>query len=385
MKITDVRTLRLRAPLTVHGQVRSRTGVRTHRYALLVEVHTDEGVTGMGSCSGNGVLLETIVARVLKPLLVGMDPLAIDEVWRKGYFGAGIRAFGSRGVGVVALSGVDTALWDIRGKVEGAPLYELLGGKRRDRVEVYATALYPEETAASVEKAETLARQGFHGIKIKVGFDLDRDIERVAAVRSALGADFPLMTDANMGYDLDAALAAASAFEKLGVGWLEEPLFLEDVAGHAQLKARTGVPVALGENLHTRFAFESFMAQDAVDVLQPDVARAGGVSEVRAIAADAARRGLPLSLHTYGDGVALAASLHLAAALDVMAVMEFEYNENPLRSRLLRDRLEPDNGFLRPPDAPGLGVALDPEAVEAYRFDGEADLAQWERPLRGAG
>lgn len=385
MQITDVKTLRLRAPLDAHGQVESRTGVRTHRYGFLVQVHTDAGITGVGSCSGNGLLLESVVAHVLKPLLVGMDPLDIDEIWDTAYFRAGARAFGSRGVGVVALSGVDIALWDIAGKVKGVPVYELLGGKRRDLVEVYATALYPEATAAAVEKAEKLAERGFHGIKIKVGFDLARDIEIVSAVRSALGTDFPLMTDANMGYGLDVALAAADAFEKLGIGWLEEPLFMEDVAGHAALKARTGVPVALGENLHTRFAFESFMARDAVDVLQPDVARAGGISEVRTIAAAAAERGLPVSLHTYGDGVALAASLHLAAALENSSVMEFDYNENPLRSHLLQEPLEPRNGFMRPPDAPGLGVTLDPEALRRYHFDGGGDLALWRPTLRDAG
>ena len=385
MRITDIKTLRLRAPMGAQGQVESRTGVRTHRYALLVEVHTDEGVTGLGSCSGNGLVLEAIVAHVLKPLLVGMDPLAIEEVWDTAYFRAGVRAFGSRGVGVVALSGVDTALWDIAGKAKGVPVYELLGGKRRDPVEVYATALYPEATAAAVDKAEKLAERGFHGIKIKVGFDLAQDIEIVSAVRSALGPDFPLMTDANMGYSLDAALAAATAFEKLGIGWLEEPLFMEDVAGHAQLKARTGVPVALGENLHTRFAFESFMARDAVDVLQPDVARAGGISEVRTIAGAAAVRGLPVSLHTYGDGIALAASLHLAAALDNSSVMEFDYNENPLRSELLQEPLEPKNGFMRPPDGPGLGVALDPEALRRFHFEGGGDLALWRPTLQDAG
>ncbi len=385
MKITDIRTLRLRAPLGTYGQVESRTGVRTHRYGLLVEVHTDAGITGIGSCSGNGTVLECIIERVLKPLLIGMDPLAIDEVWDKAYFRGGVRAFGSRGVGVVALSGVDIALWDIVGKAKGMPVYELLGGKCRDQVEVYATALYPEETQVVVEKARTLAAYGFRGIKIKVGFDLARDIEIVGAVRSALGPDFPLMTDANMGYEFDVALAAATAFEQLDVKWLEEPLFMEDVVGHARLKARSSVPVALGENLHTRFAFEAFMARDAVDVLQPDVARAGGISEVRAIAALAAEHGLAVSLHTYGDGIALAASLHLAAAIDNSSVMEFDYNENPLRSGLLQESLEPEGGFMYPPDRPGLGVTLDPEVLDRYRSGEGGDLALWRRPLHATG
>ena len=364
MKITDIRTLRLRAPLGVQGQVESRTGVRTHRYAFLVEVHTDEGVTGVGSCSGNGLVLESIVAHVLKPLLVGMDPLAIEEIWDKAYFRAGVRAFGSRGVGVVALSGVDIALWDIAGKVKRAPVYELLGGKIRDRVEVYATALYPEETEAAVKKAEALARRGFHGIKIKVGFDLAQDIEIVTAVRSALGSGLPAHDRCQHGLRAGRCPGRRGGLREAqdSAGWRSRCSW-KTWPAMPQLKARTGVPVALGENLHTRFAFESFMARDAVDVLQPDVARAGGISEVRTIAAAAAERGLPISLHTYGDGIALAASLHLAAALDNSAVMEFDYNENPLRSHLLQEPLEPDNGFMQPPDAPGLGVTLDPEAL----------------------
>ena len=242
MKITDIRTIRLRAPMGVQGQVESRTGVRTHRYAFLVEVHTDEGVTGVGSCSGNGLVLEAIVAHVLKPLLIGMDPLAIEEVWDTAYFRAGVRAFGSRGVGVVALSGVDIALWDIAGKVKECRCTSCWGASAATRSRSTPPRSIPRQPQPRWEKAEKLAERGFHGIKIKVGFDLAQDIEIVGAVRAALGPDFPLMTDANMGYSLDAALAAAAAFEKLGIGWLEEPLFMEDVAGHAQLKARTGVP-----------------------------------------------------------------------------------------------------------------------------------------------
>jgi len=382
MKITDIRTIRLRAPLSAEGQVYSRTGVRRYRYAALIEVHTDQGITGVGSCSGNGALIEVLVAEVFKPLLVGMDPCAIAQVWEKSYFGAGVRTFGSRGVGVVALSGVDTALWDIRGKVEGRPVYELLGGARRDQVEVYATALYPEDPQAVVEKAKNLVERGFRGIKIKVGFDLERDIEIVKAVRTALGDAYPLMTDANMGYEFDVASSAAKAFGELGIRWLEEPLFLEDVEGHARLKAESGIPIALGENLHTRFAFEGFLARDAVDILQPDVARAGGVTEVRNIAALASERKLPISLHTYGDGIALAASLHLATAIENSAIMEFDSLENPLRSELLTEPLLPDAGFMKAPEGPGLGVALDPAVLERYRYDGEDDLALKQKPLR---
>jgi L-alanine-DL-glutamate epimerase-like enolase superfamily enzyme len=160
MKISDVRTIRLRAEIPADGQVFSRSGVRSSRSTTLVQIETDCGITALGSCSGNGELIEIIVARVLKPLLIGMDPIQIDEIWDKAYVRGGHKEFGTRGIGVVALSGVDIALWDILGKARGVPLYELLGGKGRDQVPVYATALYPEEPAKLTKKARAFAEQG---------------------------------------------------------------------------------------------------------------------------------------------------------------------------------------------------------------------------------
>ena len=153
MKITDIGTIRLRAAIPPTGQVFSRSGVRATRSATLVQVHTDEGVSGIGSCSGNGELIDVIVGKVLKPLLVGMDPTDIGAIWDTAYVRGGHKEFGTRGIGVVALSGIDVALWDILGKVHAKPVYQLLGGKCRDRVPVYATALYPEEPAKVAARA----------------------------------------------------------------------------------------------------------------------------------------------------------------------------------------------------------------------------------------
>ncbi|HEX9444246.1 MAG TPA: mandelate racemase/muconate lactonizing enzyme family protein, partial [Candidatus Binatia bacterium] len=324
MKITDVRAIRLRAVIPADGQVTGRSGLRNFRAAALVRVETDAGIAGLGSCSGNGAVVKFILEEVIKPAVVGMDPTDIDSVWQKIYFGPRARQLGLRGIGFVALSGLDVALWDIRGQAEKVPVYKLLGGLQREQVDVYATALYPDETPKVVERAVAFAERGFKGIKIKLGFDLEKDMERVGAVRAAVGDAFPLMTDANMGYDLDQAVEAASRLEQWGVGWLEEPLFFADVAGHRHLKTRTNVPIALGENLHTHYDFEQFIARGAIDILQPDVARAGGFSEIARIAALAETHGLPVSLHTWGDGVALAASLHLAAALKNSIVMELD-------------------------------------------------------------
>jgi D-galactarolactone cycloisomerase len=382
MKITDVKTIRLRATIPTAGQVFSRSGVRNSRSTTLVQVDTDEGISGIGSASGNGELIEVIVGKVLKPLLIGMDPTQIEEVWDKAYVRGGHKEFGTRGVGVVALSGVDIALWDILGKVRGAPLYQLLGGKCRDKVPVYATALYPEEPAKVAKRARAYAEQGFHGVKIKVGFDLDQDIQIVRAVRDELGKDFVVMTDANQGYTVDVALKASEAFAACGAFWLEEPLFVEDIAGHARLREKGKTPIAVGENLNTCYAFENFVVRGAVDFLQPDVARAGGITEVRKIAAMAAEHHVPLSFHTWGDGIALAASVHLSAALKECVVMELDYTYNPLRAELLLEPLEVENGFLVPPDKPGLGVELDSKAVEKFAFAGVEEIALRQRVLR---
>jgi D-galactarolactone cycloisomerase len=217
MKITDVKTIRLRAAIPAEGQVFSRSGVRSSRSATLVQIETDEGISGLGSCSGSGELIEVIIGKVLKPLLIGMDPTQIEEIWDKAYVRGGHKEFGTRGIGVVALSGIDIALWDILGKARGVPIYQLLGGKCRDKVPVYATALYPEEPSKVAKRARAFAEQGFHGVKIKVGFDLDQDIGIVRAVREELGKDFTVMTDANQGYSVDVGLRAAEAFSKCGV------------------------------------------------------------------------------------------------------------------------------------------------------------------------
>jgi D-galactarolactone cycloisomerase len=375
VKITDVKAIRLRAAIPTEGQVFSRSGVRSTRSSTLIRVDTDEGFYGLGSASGNGELIEFIVSRVLKPLLIGMDPTQIDQVWDVAYVRGGHKEFGTRGVGVVALSGVDVALWDILGKVRGLPLYQLLGGKVRDKVPVYATALYPEEPAKVARRARGFADQGFHGVKVKVGFDLDQDIRIVRAVRQELGKDFIVMTDANQGYSLDVGIKAAQAFADAGAYWLEEPLFVEDIAGHAILRERGNTPIAVGENLNMTCAFENFILRGAVDFIQPDVARAGGVTEIRSIAALAAQHKVPVSFHTWGDAVALAASVHLSAAIENCIVMELDYTYNPLREELLLEPIKLQSGYLAPSDKPGLGIELNPEALRRFAFSATEELA----------
>jgi len=382
MRIRNIKPLRLRAAIPPKDQVRSRGGLRAYRSTVLVQVETDEGVTGFGSCSGNGAVLEAAIVEILAPLLVGKEYSHPEEVWEYLYFGAGGRALGSRGIGVVALSGVDIALWDILGKTKNLPLFELLGGASRERVEVYATALYPDKIEREVQRALRFAELGYRGVKVKLGFDLNEDGERLKAVRSAVGKEFPIMTDANMGYELNAALKIVPVLEECGAEWFEEPLFAEDVDGHARLRSRCRVPIALGENLHTRFAFEDFIARGGVDILQPDVARAGGISEIKKLGQLADRHGLPISFHTWGDAVSLAASLHLTAALKSSTVMELDCSCNPLRTELLMEPLVPENGLMTPPDGAGLGIEIDLQALRKFEFAGKEEVNVRQPALR---
>jgi D-galactarolactone cycloisomerase len=260
-------------------------------------------------------------------------------------------------------------------------VYQLLGGKCRDRVPVYATALYPEEPAEVAKRARGFADEGFQGVKIKVGFDIEQDVRIVRAVRHELGPDFIIMTDANQGYTLEVARDASKAFAESNVFWLEEPLFVEDIAGHAALRRQGKTPIAVGENLHSHYAFENFVARGAVDFLQPDVARAGGISEIMKIIPIAAAHNVPISFHTWGDAVALAASVHLSAAIRECIVMELDYTYNPLREELLLERLELQNGYLRPPERPGLGVEVDRNALERFAFSGTEELAVRQKTL----
>ena len=192
------------------------------------------------------------------------------------------------------------------------------------------------------------------------------------------------MTDANQGYSIDIAFKASDAFADCGAYWLEEPLFVEDIEGHAKLREKGRTPIAVGENLHMSYAFENFILRGAVDFIQPDVARAGGITEIRKITALAARHNVPVSFHTWGDGVALAASVHLSAALKDCIVMELDYTYNPLREELLREPFKVENGYLIPPEKPGLGIELNHEALQRFAFSGSEDLAIRQKTLGAA-
>lgn len=367
MKISNVRFVALRQPLP--QPLRLAWGAMHHRHFGLVVVETDVGLMGIGETSVNFpswaiVERKATLEEGLKPLLIGEDPRDVEGLWHKMY-----RAFVRLGVlwgkGAVmsAIGGVDIALWDLAGKAEGKPIYELLGGKRLHRVPLYATGLDPGRLSDS---ARAYVDQGYRAVKVRIGFDEARDIANVEAVRRAVGDRVHLLVDANMAYDLEGAKRMADALQAYHLYWLEEPLRADDLEGYRRLAQLIETPLAAGENQFDTADAAALLATNAIRYLMPDPTRAGGLSEARRICALAQARGLPYSPHHYGSDVGFAAVMHLIAAVPGADYLLRDVAPAPLRESILRTPIVIQDGCAHVPDGPGLGIEVDWEAAHAY-------------------
>ncbi|HFD16629.1 MAG TPA: mandelate racemase/muconate lactonizing enzyme family protein [Rhodospirillales bacterium] len=373
MKIREIRCYVLEAKLD--RPFGWSLAVTDRRSALVVEVTTDEGISGFGECYGPPSANAAVVA-LYGELLRGRDPLATEAIWQELY--NALRDHGQRGLAVQALSGIDIALWDIRGKAAGRPIHALLGGPIRRRVRAYATGLYERQDGHHVtylaEEARGYVAEGFSAMKLKVGFGLDRDLAAARAVRKAIGPGVALMVDANHAYDLLAATELGRRLAELDIAWFEEPIPPEDVEGYAELRRRQPLPVAGGECSFTRFDFRRLFTARALDVAQPDTCAAGGISECKKIADMAAAFGVRYIPHVWGTGIALAASLQLLAVLPNEPLcrfpreplLEFDRTEHPIREAILERPIGHRDGWVEIPDGPGLGVAIDGEALRRF-------------------
>ncbi len=374
MKIVSVRPHILKAALS-QPFAYSRAWYDT-RMAMLVEIATDEGLTGWGECYGPATMTGPVVA-ALAPRLIGQDPLCTDRIWRETY--AALRDHGQKGLLIEALSGIDIALWDIKGKHFGVPCHRLLGGGVRGRVQAYATGLYRRQSGDPmkylVEEAVGYVAEGFSAVKLKVGFGIEEDARLTQAVREAIGPGIGLMVDANHAYDATAAIRLGRLIEPFDIGWFEEPVPPEDIAGHLAVKAAIGIPLAGGECEFTRYGFRELLATRALDIIQPDTCAAGGLSECKKIADMAEAHTIRYNPHVWGTGVALAASLQLLAALQphtppslvpLEPMLEFDRTEHPIRQAILAEPIEHEKGFVRIPDGPGLGIAIDQGALARF-------------------
>ena len=381
MKITDVKTYVLQAILENQGFGWSQR-VTDRRQTAICVVTTDEGITGLGEAfyfGGPAGLAADMIDNALGPLIVGKDPLDTGVIWDFLYNWT--RDQGMKGLTISALSAVDIALWDIKGKALQLPVYKLLGGAYRRQARVYATGLYepqnvPDITEALIKEALGYKEAGFSGMKLKVGYGIDTDLKYIKAIREAIGEDLFLMVDANHAYNAGEAIRLAREMEPFHIHWFEEPVPPEDIDGYIEVKNSSVIPVAGGECEYTRYGFRELIQRRAVDILQPDLCAAGGFSEMTKIVAMASAANMPVIPHVWGTNVGLAAALQLFAALPnfperrfpAEPFFEYDRSPNPLRDGVTVEKFKMKNGYLDIPERPGLGITLDPAFVEKHKL-----------------
>lgn len=376
MKIADVRTHLLEHRLdTAFESASARFSARQH---LLVEIICEDGTIGWGECLGPAKPNAAMVA-AFRDLLIGQNPLHSEALWQHLYHI--FRDQGQRGLTITALSGIDIALWDIRGKRFGAPVSTLLGARHRERVQAYATGSFRREgTDRVTDNAEECAehvRDGFHAVKIKIGFGLEEDLAVIAAVREAIGPDTRLMIDANHGYDAIEAVELGNKAAIFGIDWFEEPVLPEHLGAYQRVRSGQPIPVAGGETWHGMYGHWQALSEGCVDILQPDICGTGGFTEMRKIATLAELAGVRVIPHVWGTAVQIAAALQFIAAMPPTPprpeprepILEFDRTENPFRQAVVKTPLAAEAGWVQIPSGPGLGIEIDRKALEDFRME----------------
>ncbi len=370
MKITDVEVIYLRLPQVKHQ-------CDSGQDALIVRVTTDAGVTGIGEVDSAPLAVKGAIegpfshttACGLRELLIGEDPFATEYLWSKMY--RGNIYGGRRGVGLHAMSGIDMALWDIKGKALGLPIWKLLGGGFHRRIRVYASSLFGATPKETGERARRFRDCGFGAVKFgwdPMGPDEETDIALVREARKGLGEKADLMIDAGLVWDAKTAIQKAHAFSEYRIFWLEEPLSPDNYEGYRRLSESTEVRIAAGEEESERHSFIQLMDQGKIDIVQVDLTRCGGFTEAMKIASLAHDRGLPVVNHGFTTYVNVAAALHFLNSIPNSFIAEFVVEEGTtLREQITRQKITAVNGYVEPPSRPGLGIDLNEEALEEYR------------------
>jgi len=375
MKIKDIEAIVVRSP---------EPSIASAPSSLIVKIETDEGITGIGEgCTHSesdeaSFAAKAIIERGFAPRLKGEDPLNIQKIWYKLYQYS--EWYGRRGIAIYALSAIDIALWDIAGKYLHQPVHKLLGGKFRDKIRVYASLIFNmDDPESSGKEGRKYVEQGFTAVKYgwgqtwekAFGLDADRDEEAVRIIREILGPKIDLMVDVGrmVNWSLPYAIKMAERFKKYNIYWLEEPLPQDDIEGYIMLTQKSDVWIAAGEGEYTRWGFKDWIIRRAVDVLQPDVSKAGGLSEVKRICDLAYMWSMMVVPHGFSTAINIAANLHLVASMPNASLLEFRRTESPLIYKLVKRPFEAVNGYLAIPDGEGLGIELNEDVIEEYRID----------------
>ena len=386
MKITSVKCIPLLYPY--EQPIYDALFKAAHRQALLVEIQTDEGITGIGEAASFGGPMSStkeVIENELAPRIIGEDPFSIEKIWRKLYFQSW--QHGRGGIVVCAISGIDIALWDIIGKKTNTPLYKLLGGYK-NKVMAYASGgFYKRDKGVEEIKDEmkSYIAQGFKAVKIKVGrnksamnplevmpdndftYSLEEDLERVAAVRDAIGPDVMLLVDANAAWDKQTALRMGKEFDKLGVYLIEEPVSTDNRATSTLLSNKLSSKIGGYETEQLSFNFKSLIDNNSIDVVQPDLSWAGGITECRKIANYAYVNHKEFAPHCFSSAVLLAASLHMLCGIPNGGLLEFDRNPNGLREEIVKKPISIDkDGYVCVEELPGLGIELDYKKIQQY-------------------
>ena len=368
VKIVEVKASGHSRPFT-GPLVRLGLGGNIKRDFVLVRITADNGMVGYGEShhGQNLTAMTEIVERGLGSLIIGADALDSEGIWamlnRQQIVTHGLGA-GS----VMALSGIDTALWDLKGKILGQPIYRLLGGQKRS-IRAYAGGLslgfQPLETLAQ-EVAELIA-QGYGAIKLRVGDSPKEDALRVGHIRATFGDDLDIAVDAATRYTLLDIPEVLDYCEKYRVYWLEEPFTPDNIAGYAELRRRTAIPIAAGENHYTRQAFRDLFQAGAISICQADGCKTGGISELKKIADMAAAWHVPMAPHTSHSVISAALNAHVLSAIPNGLIFEADVAKiNPFRTELAKPALELKDGHIEPFDKPGLGLDLDLAVLDQY-------------------
>jgi D-galactarolactone cycloisomerase len=363
MKIRDIKAYPTSFPIAPANRVALGIGTAVKRDAVVVKVTTDEGLVGWGEAHHGRAhtAVAKLIETTLRQLVADSDAFDTVGIWEKMYR----FQLASHGMGAgacLAMSGIDMALWDIRGKALDLPLYRLLGGARK-AIPAYAggVSLGYQAPQTLIEEATRCRDRGYKAIKLRVGDTVSRDIERLEAVRKALGKDLILLTDANIGYRPEDVRRVMPAMDALGIGWLEEPFPAHDYRSYREAKSWGRTPLAAGENHYTRFEFNRVIEDGAITILQPDLSKSGGITEALRIAALASSWKLPIHPHSSMTGLNHAASIHFLAAIDNGGYFEGDVSKsNKFRDELVENPGTIDaDGNVWPLDKPGLGLEVD--------------------------
>lgn len=370
LKITGITAIALSFRLPEGETVTMGVGSTLKRDAIIIRVETSEGITGYGEAhpGRSPGAITSLIHNTIAPLLIGMNATDCVGAWQRVHR----MQLSSHGLGAgasLAISGIDMALWDIRGKAANMPLYELLGGSKR-RIPAYAggIALGYQPAQALVEEAAEYVARGYKAVKLRIGDTVKNDVERVRHVRKVLGDDVDILTDANTAYTMADARRVLPVLAEIQAGWLEEPFACNDFASYREAARITPlVPIAAGENHFTRFEFGQLLEAGAVQVWQPDLSKCGGITEGLRIAAMASAFRIPINPHSSATGLNHAATLHFMAATENSGYFEACVSRfNPFRDMFGASFEIGADGCVEPLDLPGIGVEVDESIFEKY-------------------